>query len=160
MNRQYHYSVVVIIALMLANACQRVPSPPDPITRQTTYDLLAESGRAPAQFFLVATVDDSIRIKLDSVELVGLDGVLETWRLLAREAGINEVRHAIITTVQAENVLTDSGVVKMKMGRRDRIVIAERDTLLAFKSRWRVRNGEWRVVYEEMQRLSLPPSSK
>ena len=99
-------------------------------------------------------------IKLDSVELVGLDGVLETWRLLAREAGINEVRHAIITTVQAENVLTDSGVVKMKMGRRDRIVIAERDTLLAFKSRWRVRNGEWRVVYEEMQRLSLPPSSK
>ena len=150
-------SVVVSVMAMLVGGCQRVPDAPDVNDRKMAYDLLAQTGQFGAGMILFALVGDSVKLRLDSVDVLGLDAAVMAWKALAKEAGITMARHRIMGSRPEQKMLTDTGIVQLTV--RSRGNKAQYDTLLAFRGIWKVGRAGWRLDYEEMKPLP-PPQAK
>lgn len=146
--------VVVGIMAMLVGGCQRVPPAPLAEDRTMTYDLLAETGHLGVGRVLLTLVDDSVSLRLDSAEVFGLDAAIKTWQAVGTGGGITVVRHRIIGSLQEQKMITDTGIVQITVGSRDKK--APHDSLLAFKGIWNASRGGWRLRYQEIKPLPPP----
>lgn len=152
MSNLHKYSLVVT-ALVATLGCNRVPAP-DAGARTTGYDLLAESARVPVGVVLLSLVDDAVALKLDQVEVGGLDNAIKAWQEVGRGAGITTVRHQILGSTHEGITIMDSGLVTftfMPAGSK-----VARDSVLAFRGIWNKQKQGWRMGYEAITPLPAP----
>lgn len=141
--------VVACVLVTSLSGC-KAPTPPDAEVRVTMYDLLPQVRTLGVPATLLAAVSDSIRLKLDSVEVIGLDNAISAWITVTAGAKITQVRHHVASTSQDKEIITDSGTVNFTFYNPD--TKQGRDSVLVFIAKWGLRPNGWRYEYEQITR--------
>ncbi|MCX5766106.1 MAG: hypothetical protein NTZ43_02625 [Gemmatimonadetes bacterium] len=150
--------VAAVLSAGVVSACKTAPPAPSEDTRKMGYDLLSETGHVGAGVVLLSLVDDSVYLKLDSVEVSGLDRAIKTWSEVGKGARITSIRHKIVGSTLEKAMLTDTGIVQFTLLNKDEKT--QRDTVLAFKAIWNLKKVGWRLGLEQMMALPVPPAAK